>query len=252
MLVIPHYINLPAQLCDVLVHADSVSSREQAVKPAGGNTKKNAKKKRRRKKETESSDDEDGFCQVTDELFSAHQAAVRYPTPFGLLNAPDPRKGVMVDSPHQHDHSTPSTSSSKKKQKTPKAGGLARTPSGGGNSNTTNFTNNLKNYVTDPAEDIRINVDMSDFNDVLMVDLAEMYCDVEANCTIGKLVAALKIHKAMPTVVPELKSITVGGAFASYCVSSGSVRNGRISKFSFDPAFLETHQQFLDMGKRNV
>lgn len=69
-------------------------------------------------------------------------------------------------------------------------------------------------------------VDMSALNDVIAIDEAAMEADVEGMITYERLVAQLLPHGWLPAVVPELKTITLGGAISGGGIESSSFRYG--------------------------
>jgi len=71
-------------------------------------------------------------------------------------------------------------------------------------------------------------LDVRDMCHVLDVDSTTGLIDVEAMCPYVELVDATLPHGLMPTVVPELKSITIGGALAGIGIESSSFRYGLV------------------------
>src|SRR3990167_8717899 len=71
-------------------------------------------------------------------------------------------------------------------------------------------------------------LDVRDFNNVLRVDAAGGYVEVEGMTPYVKLVAECLRHEVMPAVVPQLKSITIGGAAAGCGIESSSFRYGLV------------------------
>lgn len=69
-------------------------------------------------------------------------------------------------------------------------------------------------------------VDISDLNDVLLVDVERRVCVAETGATFAQVVAATLPHGLVPLCVPELKGITVGGAVAGCSIESMSFRYG--------------------------
>ena len=68
---------------------------------------------------------------------------------------------------------------------------------------------------------------MRDFNNVLHVDPAQGYALTREGMTpYAKLVAECLKHGVMPTVVPQLKSITLGGAAVGCGIEATSFRYG--------------------------
>ena len=71
-------------------------------------------------------------------------------------------------------------------------------------------------------------IDVRDFNYVLGVDRARMTADVEGMTTYEDLVSATLPHGLLPVVVPQLKTITVGGAVSGVGIESSSFRYGLV------------------------
>ncbi|MET7862369.1 FAD-binding oxidoreductase [Micromonospora taraxaci] len=69
-------------------------------------------------------------------------------------------------------------------------------------------------------------LDVSALNGVLSVDPAGRTADVQGMCTYEDLVDATLPHGLMPLVVPQLRTITLGGAVTGLGIESTSFRNG--------------------------
>ncbi len=69
-------------------------------------------------------------------------------------------------------------------------------------------------------------LDVAAFDQVLAVDAAARTADVQAMTTYEHLVDATLAHGLMPTVVPQLKTITLGGAVTGLGIESSSFRAG--------------------------
>jgi len=69
-------------------------------------------------------------------------------------------------------------------------------------------------------------LDVRGLGGVLSVDPAARTADVQGMCTYERLVDATLPHGLMPLVVPQLKSITLGGAVTGLGVESTSFRHG--------------------------
>jgi FAD/FMN-containing dehydrogenase len=69
-------------------------------------------------------------------------------------------------------------------------------------------------------------LDVSGLSGVLSVDPVAMTADVGGMCTYEDLVAATLPHGLAPLVVPQLKTITVGGAATGGGIESGAFRSG--------------------------
>jgi FAD/FMN-containing dehydrogenase len=69
-------------------------------------------------------------------------------------------------------------------------------------------------------------LDVGAFDQVLSVDPQARTADVQGMVTYERLVDATLPHGLMPYVVPQLKTITLGGAVAGLGIESSSYRNG--------------------------
>jgi FAD/FMN-containing dehydrogenase len=84
------------------------------------------------------------------------------------------------------------------------------------------------NLFRDRKEDTARRLDVRQFNDVLRVDVAGGYVEVEGMTPYVKLVDECLLYGVMPTVVPQLKSITIGGATTGCGIESSSFRYGLV------------------------
>ncbi|HSD53405.1 MAG TPA: FAD-binding oxidoreductase [Burkholderiales bacterium] len=71
-------------------------------------------------------------------------------------------------------------------------------------------------------------LDVRGFNHVLEVNAAAGWVDAEGMTPYAALADATLAHGAMPCVVPQLKSITIGGAVAGVGIESSSFRHGLV------------------------
>ncbi|MEV1333289.1 FAD-binding oxidoreductase [Micromonospora costi] len=69
-------------------------------------------------------------------------------------------------------------------------------------------------------------LDVSGLNGVIGVDREARTADVQGMCTYEDLVDATLPHGLMPLVVPQLRTITLGGAVTGLGIESTSFRNG--------------------------
>ncbi|WP_439422979.1 FAD-binding oxidoreductase [Saccharothrix sp. HUAS TT10] len=83
-------------------------------------------------------------------------------------------------------------------------------------------TSNLFRFRADQAGGL----DVARFNRVLSVDPDARTAQVQGMTTYEDLVDATLPHGLMPLVVPQLKTITLGGAVAGLGIESSSFRNG--------------------------
>jgi FAD/FMN-containing dehydrogenase len=84
------------------------------------------------------------------------------------------------------------------------------------------------NLFRDRAAPAGARLDVRDLRHVLDVDAAAGLIDVEGMCPYIELVDATLPRGVMPAVVPELKSITIGGALAGIGIESSSFRYGLV------------------------
>ncbi len=69
-------------------------------------------------------------------------------------------------------------------------------------------------------------IDLSDLDEVLRVDPEQKICIAEPGVTFVDLVTATMKYSLVPIIVPELKTITIGGAVAGCSIESMSYKYG--------------------------
>lgn len=69
-------------------------------------------------------------------------------------------------------------------------------------------------------------IDIGDLNEILFIDPSKRVCIAEPGVTFIDLVNATMKHGLVPIVVPELKTITIGGAVAGCSIESMSYKYG--------------------------
>src|SRR5882672_10569998 len=69
-------------------------------------------------------------------------------------------------------------------------------------------------------------IDISDLTEILEIDPVKRICVAESGVTFVDLVAATLPHGLVPIVVPELKTITIGGAVSGCSIESMSFVHG--------------------------
>ncbi|MGM0813570.1 FAD-dependent oxidoreductase [Thioalkalivibrio sp.] len=80
-----------------------------------------------------------------------------------------------------------------------------------------------------PREDaLRTEIDVASLNHVIEIDVEAGAAEVEGMTTYADLVDATLPHGLAPAIVPELKSITVGGATTGIGIESGAFRYGLV------------------------
>ena len=88
------------------------------------------------------------------------------------------------------------------------------------------LTKGTSNLVRSRERSGRPGLDVSGLDQVLTVDPVALTADVQAMTTFERLVDATLAHGLMPLVVPQLKTITIGGAVTGLGIESSSFRNG--------------------------
>jgi FAD/FMN-containing dehydrogenase len=90
-------------------------------------------------------------------------------------------------------------------------------------------TSNLfRDRIRDAGANARPRIDLSGFNEVVRVDVARGCVEAEGMTTYADLAEATLAHGLMPCVVPQLKSITLGGAAAGVGIEASSFRYGLV------------------------
>ena len=84
------------------------------------------------------------------------------------------------------------------------------------------------NLFRDRAPRERPRIDLKHFNQVLRVDAAAGIVEAEGMTTFVDLADATLAHRVVPQVVPQLKSITLGGAHAGVGIEATSFRYGLV------------------------
>ncbi len=94
------------------------------------------------------------------------------------------------------------------------------------------------NLFRDRKEAQATRLDVRDFNSVLHVDPDNGYVEVEGMTPYAKLVRECLKHDVMPAIVPQLKSITIGGATAGCGIESSSFRYGLVHETVLEAEIL--------------
>jgi len=84
------------------------------------------------------------------------------------------------------------------------------------------------NLFRDRAGGARRRLDVREFRDVLEVNAAGGWLDAEGMVSYEDLVRGCLAHGVMPAVVPQLKTITLGGAMAGVGIEASSHRYGLV------------------------
>ena len=84
------------------------------------------------------------------------------------------------------------------------------------------------NLFRDRAPKPRPRIDLASFNEVIRVDPAAGVVEAEGMIPYEALADATLAQGTMPAVVPQLKSITLGGAVAGVGIEASSFRHGLV------------------------
>jgi FAD/FMN-containing dehydrogenase len=90
------------------------------------------------------------------------------------------------------------------------------------------------NLFRDRAAASRRRLDVRAFSDVLAVDREAGFLECEGMATYETLVAACLPHGVMPAIVPQLKTITLGGAVAGVGIEASSHRYGLVHETALE------------------
>ena len=90
------------------------------------------------------------------------------------------------------------------------------------------LTKDTSNLFRDRKQEPRQKLDVRQFNEVLAINREEGWVEVEGMTPYVKLVDAMLAQGLMPAVVPQLKSITIGGAAAGVGIEATSFKYGLV------------------------
>ena len=94
-------------------------------------------------------------------------------------------------------------------------------------------------------------LDVTDFNHVLNVDAQTGLIEVEGMATYEQLVAATLPKGLMPAVVPQLKSITIGGAISGIGIESSSFHHGLVHETVYEMDVLLANGDVVTCTAKN-
>ncbi len=90
------------------------------------------------------------------------------------------------------------------------------------------LTKRTSNLFRDRREGAKQRLDLGAFMQVIEIDPVQGWVDVEGLVTYEALAAATLARSVMPQVVPQLKTITAGGAVAGVGIEATSFRHGLV------------------------
>jgi FAD/FMN-containing dehydrogenase len=107
------------------------------------------------------------------------------------------------------------------------------------------------NLFRDRNENSKQRLDLHHFSNVIEVDARRGWVDVEGLCTYEDLVAGTLPHGVMPAVVPQLKTITIGGAAAGVGIEATSFRHGLVHDTLLEIDVLLPHGEIVTCSPDN-
>jgi len=109
-------------------------------------------------------------------------------------------------------------------------------------------TSNLFRYRTQKAD---VRLDVRSFNHVITVDAEKNVAEVEGMTPYEELVKETLKHNRMPAVVPELKSITIGGATTGVGIESSSFKHGLVHETILEMEILLSDSRIVTASPTN-
>lgn len=88
-------------------------------------------------------------------------------------------------------------------------------------------------------------IDISDLDKIILIDREKQICIAEPGVTFVDLVQATLPYNLVPTVVPELKTITIGGAVAGCSIESMSYKLGGFHDSCLEYEFITAKGEVL-------
>lgn len=107
------------------------------------------------------------------------------------------------------------------------------------------------NLFRDRREQRRSGVNLRHFNEVISVNPEYGWVDAEGMTTYADLVDACLQQNVMPAVVPELQSITLGGAATGVGIESTSFRHGLVHHNLLEIDILTASQEIVNCTPDN-
>jgi FAD/FMN-containing dehydrogenase len=107
------------------------------------------------------------------------------------------------------------------------------------------------NLFRDRSEGSKQRLDLHHFCHVIEVAPGQGWVDVEGLCTYEDLVAGTLPLGVMPAVVPQLKTITIGGAAAGVGIEATSFRHGLVHDTLFELDVLLPHGEIVTCTPEN-
>ena len=93
-------------------------------------------------------------------------------------------------------------------------------------------------------------IDVTNFNQVIKVDTNKGICEVEGMMTYEDLVDETLKKGFIPTVVPQLKTITIGGALTGLGIESSSFKFGLVHETIEEIEILTPEMKIIVCNKK--
>ena len=120
-----------------------------------------------------------------------------------------------------------------------------------GNGGPLGLAKDTSNLFRDRSEGSKQRLDLHEFRHVIEVDPRQGWVDAEGLCSYEDLVAATLPHGVMPAVVPQLKTITIGGAAAGVGIEATSFRHGLVHDTLLEMDVLLPHGEVVTCTPQN-
>ncbi len=111
---------------------------------------------------------------------------------------------------------------------------------------------NTSNLFRNRTASAKPRIDVRHFNEVLQVNPREGWVEVEGMTPYATLVDETLKYGTMPCVVPELKSITIGGAVSGLGIESSSFRHGLVHETILEMEVLLATGEVVSCSPQNA
>lgn len=120
-----------------------------------------------------------------------------------------------------------------------------------GQSGSVGLIKDTSNLFRNRNQTNKLGIDLREFNQVISIDVERKVAVVEGLVTYEQLVDATLEHNLLPTVVPELKTITIGGAFTGVGIESSSFKYGLVHETIISAEILLSNGEVVFCDKDN-
>jgi len=120
-----------------------------------------------------------------------------------------------------------------------------------GNDNSIALNKNTSNLFRHRQETTANKLDVSEFTNLIDIDVINLTADIEGMITYEEFVKGTMKYGLLPAVVPELKTITVGGAYIGGGIESSSFRYGLVHETVTEVDILLSDGRIITANKDN-